>query len=134
MWVFEQISGRLSRNNATLCFGYSGHGDGVNNPALEDVADIGPIPRGVYTMTAVEESPNTGPFSIVLVPDPCNQMFGRSNFRIHGDEVTHPGEHLASEGCIVCDRSSREVLWRSGDRSLQVVDTLRTEDQAWPYA
>ena len=53
---------------------------------MQDQHDIGPLPQGLYRMTALIDSPRTGLATIVLEPDPANIMFGkRSGFRIHGD-------------------------------------------------
>ena len=61
MWIFEQQNGRISRNNATLDMAYSGHPPHVNDPDSQNIANVGPLPCGLYTMTGVENSPNTGP-------------------------------------------------------------------------
>jgi hypothetical protein len=47
-------------------------------------------------------------------------MFGRSAFYIHGDLVSAPGQHLASEGCIILAREIRNTIGESGDTSLIV--------------
>ena len=39
------------------------------------------------------------PVAMPLIPDPANQMHGRSGFFIHADSIADPGS--ASEGCIV---------------------------------
>lgn len=54
-----------------------------------------------------------------LTPDQSNNMFGRSDFRIHGAAKVNP--ELSSEGCIVVPFPVRQRVWESGDRSLQVI-------------
>ena len=55
-----------------------------------------------------------------LTPDPANEMFGRSGFGIHADEIANPGKHLASTGCIVMSNAARIAIWQSEDRQLRV--------------
>src|SRR5271169_2932681 len=125
MRTFQQSTGQILRPDWTLLtVGYAG-GDcgmapsGKNNPAMQNLHNIGPLPQGKYVMVAVEDHPKLGPFTIVLVPDPANVMYGRSLFRIHGDSIKSPGN--ASDGCIVCARFAREELWASSDHDLQVI-------------
>jgi len=45
--IYFQKSGNLISNSGELmCVGYSGHGEGKNNPDMQHVKSIGPIPRG----------------------------------------------------------------------------------------
>ena len=118
MWTFKQSKGIFSGNGKTFS-GWAGHGQGKNNPDAQEEKGIGPLPRGKYMMDRVEESPNTGPFTIVLSPDPSNEMFGRGDFRIHGAAFVHP--ELSSDGCIILSRADRMDVWSSGDHDLEVV-------------
>ena len=118
-WNYEQASGKLQQIGTTLQFlGYSGAGAGKNNPDKQDVKNVGPVPKGVYTINAPVDTKTHGPFVLPLVPHPDNAMFGRSGFLIHGDSVVNPG--TASEGCIIVNRPAREVIWQSKDRVLIV--------------
>jgi hypothetical protein len=119
MWTYEQFTGRILQNDRLVGVGYAGSPQGKDNPDMQDVAQTGPLPRGLYTIEAPQNSPHTGPFTLDLTPDPGNKMFGRSEFRIHGDSIEHPG--TASEGCIIMARSIREQIWTSGDHELHVV-------------
>jgi hypothetical protein len=120
MYRYHQSSGQLERPDLPPLPCYSGHGAGLNNPAMQDQHDVGPLPQGRYTMTALIDSPHTGLSTIDLNPDPENHMFGRSGFRIHGDNGAH--NHTASEGCIIAGSSSDRIqIWNSGDRQLTVV-------------
>lgn len=122
MWTYEQKSGLiLWPSGEKLSTGYSGNGEGLNAPEMESVHGVGPIPCGTYTMQEPVNSPTHGPFAIPLVPDPANQMFGRSAFLIHGDEIAHAGEHLASHGCIVTGVFTRKTMWESQDRLVMVI-------------
>ena len=117
-WKYEQETGQLSQNGADVAIGYSGAGNGKNNPAMQDVQKIGPIPRGTYTIGEPHDTPTHGPYVLRLTPDPENEMHGRSGFLIHGDSKEHPGQ--ASEGCIIMPRNIREQVWDSGDTALEV--------------
>jgi hypothetical protein len=99
--------------------GYSGNGVGKNNPNWQKIKDEGPIPQGTYTIGDPVEGTDHGPYALPLIPDPSNEMYGRSGFLIHGDEIDHPG--CASRGCIILPRFARERIIESGDHGLQVV-------------
>jgi hypothetical protein len=43
--------------------------------------------------------------------------FGRTGFLIHGNELLHPGEHLASYGCIVIPKATRSPVSRTVSRN-----------------
>lgn len=103
-----------------LAVGYSGHGPGLNNPTAQAAPDVGPIPRGLWSIGAPRDTPEHGPFVLPLIPHSATDCCGRSGFLIHGDEVEHPGEHLASHGCIVLPREAREQIWQSGDHVIEV--------------
>jgi hypothetical protein len=120
MYNYHQSTGVLDQNGVPLLTCYAGHGAGLNNPALQDQHDVGPLPQGRYKMTAlVVNSPHTGFATIILDPDAANQMFGRSGFRIHGDNAA--ANQTASDGCIIAGHTAdRTRIWSSGDHDLQV--------------
>jgi hypothetical protein len=118
MWIWHQSAGLLTRGEKSWR-GYSGAGRGRNNPTLQAAVGIGPIPQGKWTIVDRHDSPNTGPYTLSLTPEPDTPTFGRSQFRIHGDSIAHPG--TASHGCIILPRAVREAIWHSGDRDLAVV-------------
>lgn len=122
-WVYKQSTGELFLRGspviAPYATGYAGSGPGRNNPSLQCAQDIGPIPRGWYTLGATTSSP--APVTLPLEPDAANEMCGRTGFLIHADNVTRPG--WASEGCIVIsDRTKREAIAASGVTRLQVME------------
>ncbi len=120
MWKWDQSAGELIRDGKVIATGYAGAAAAKNNPAMQDAQGMGPIPRGRWRMVAVKDSPNTGPFTIVLEPEPGTDTRGRGDFRIHGDSVRNPGS--ASHGCIILPRAVREQVWNSGDHELEVVE------------
>lgn len=125
MFVYEQDTGRLLKQNGELlATGYAGgnggeHPEGVNNHAMQNVKNVGPIPIGYYTFGEVVLKSHLGPFAIPLLPDRDNQMFGRSAFYMHGDKADPP--RSASDGCIIMPRAVREECYSSNDRILRVV-------------
>lgn len=119
MWLYEQTTGSLSSDGNHVAMGYSGAGDGKNNPDAQDQHNVGPLPQGKYTIGAPHDTTSHGPYVLALTPDPANEMFGRSAFLLHGDSVKAPG--TASQGCIIMPRTIRERVWDSGDRDLTVV-------------
>jgi len=69
MWVYEQKTGRMLRHGVLVAVGYSGAPGFINDPESEGIAAHGPIPRGLYRMTAVvHESKTVGPLAIALAP------------------------------------------------------------------
>ena len=98
--------------------GYSGRGAGRNNPSLENIQNIGPIPRGRYRIGPQYTHQSKGPVTMTLTPV-GHAARGRTHFLIHGDSINHPGD--ASEGCIVLSRPVRQVIAASGDTEIEVV-------------
>jgi len=125
MWVFAQATGELFCDddlNTPLTIGYSGFGEGKNNPAMQQIHDIGPIPRGYWTIGTpedVETAGPHGPFVLPLTPIDGTMTYGRSGFLIHGDAVNHAGS--ASHGCIILNRHIREDIAASRDQLLKVI-------------
>lgn len=114
----QEVSGALS----VIGTGYAGgncgkNPEGRNNPAMQGVSCIGPLPQGVYTI-GNPQNPVThlGPCAMPLTPDPSNNMLGRADFFIHADTAI-PGD--ASEGCIVVGPAIRE----------RIADNLATDNR-----
>lgn len=123
MWTFEQLTGIVyDPMGKPVEVGYSGHHEGMNNPDMENIVNTGPIPRGFYSMGPLQDHQHVGKDVMQLFPHDGNEMFHRSGFFWHGDEIAHPGEHLASDGCPVHSHVTRLAAWRSGDHILHVVD------------
>lgn len=126
-WLYKQKTGELSRAGLLVGTDYAGRDyddagnfvGGKNNPAMQNVKGIGPLPVGFYTIEPPADDPVVGQFAMRLVPDAANEMFGRASFFMHGDSSEHPG--LASHGCIVQVRPVRERVAASGDNRLEVV-------------
>ena len=120
-WTWDQSNGLLfDPGGKRVSGGYSGRGEGLNNPAMQDKRATGPIPRGVWRIGKPRNSVRTGPFVMDLTPLPGTQTFGRSAFQIHGDNRL--ANFTASSGCIILRREVRERIAASGVNLLRVVE------------
>jgi len=125
MWTYEQSTGKLySPDGLHVATGYAGGNGGanpagVNNHAMQDERNIGPLPVGAYVMDGVVSESHLGPMVIPLVYERSNQMFGRNGFYIHGDRSSPA--RSASEGCIILPRAVREEMIASTDKQLVVI-------------
>ena len=123
-WTYSQKTGELHQDGKHISTGYSGASDGKNNPAKQNVHNVGPIPAGDWTITGPPISTTDhGPYVLRLQPGQETETFGRSGFLMHGDSKEHPG--TASQGCIIMPRAVREQVWNSGDRDLEVVAEIK---------
>lgn len=115
-WTYSQSTGRLTRNGTTVATGYSGAGPGRNNPAAQATHNVGPIPRGTYSIGLPHDTHSHGPHVMALTPVGHNAL-GRDGFLIHGDNTRHD----ASTGCIILPRDIRNQISTSGDNTIEVV-------------
>lgn len=117
MWTYRQTDGELLRDGAFEGTGYSGTGDGRNNPDAQTTPDVGPIPQGEYSIGAAYDHPQLGPCVMNLDPKLGTDTFGRSLFRIHGDNARHDASH----GCVILGPAIRHLIRDSGDSDLTVI-------------
>jgi hypothetical protein len=123
-YTYEQSTGNMiDPDGSVVATGYAGgncgqNPEGKNNPEMQGVKSIGPLPEGWYDLGEPVEHSHLGAYAIPLIPDPANDMLGRGDFYLHGD--TTPSGN-ASEGCIIMPRAIRESVKASGER-LQVID------------
>ena len=118
MWIYSQFTGKLNRNGSSRGIGYSGHGEGLNNPYLQSESMIGPLPVGKYTIGKAITHPKLGPLVMPLIILPGHETFNRGSFYIHGDNSSK--NNTASEGCIILDHNIRFEISKSLDRELTV--------------
>ena len=120
--IYAQDTGKLynsvSPSNQPIGEGYAGAGEHRNNPESQCISNLGPIPRGWYSVGELEDIDGMPAF-LRLTPDSSNDMCDRSGFLIHGDSATRPG--WASEGCIIMPRSVRELIAESDVDRIQVL-------------
>lgn len=127
MMTYQQSTGILeAADGSEMGVGYSGNGLFMNQTGAENVPMHGPVPRGKYTLVPLDYSipseaylVHLGPLAFRLNPDQNNEMFGRSGFFIHGDNVEM--DHTASDGCIILAHDIRQAILNAGDFVLQVV-------------
>ncbi|WP_338492034.1 tlde1 domain-containing protein [Erwinia aphidicola] len=118
-WEYSQGTGVLRHNGSIVARGYSGVGSGLNAPSMQQVERVGPIPEGFYRINGYNN--HRGPYTVILDPIAGTNTFGRSAFRIHGDNASKP-PNSSSEGCIVInDAGIRQSILNSGDSILRVV-------------
>lgn len=119
-WNYVQRTGALYRPNGTLlAHGYSGFGAGLNNPNMQSVTAIGPLPVGTYKIGDSYDHPHLGPCVMNLYYVEGPGTFGRSLFRMHGDNSAHA--HTASHGCVIMPPGARMEVADSDDGVLFVV-------------
>lgn len=127
-WLYRQSTGDLEHvNNETgkithVAKGYAGKGEGRNNPDMQDVEKVGPLPRGKYEIgeqkdQVTRQGGHKLPAAMRLTPIDVEQTSRPGGYLIHGDNSSH----TASEGCIILDRVYRNQIAKSGDNVLRVV-------------
>lgn len=117
-WIYDQSNGDLWHDGLLAGVGYSGTGDGRNNPAMQNIPNVGPIPEGLYTIGEAydDDEGGLGPCVMHLDPLTGTETFGRSLFRIHGNNT----QNDASHGCVIMGPSIRHLIAASNDRTLEV--------------
>ena len=116
-WGYKQSSGQLSLKGKVEGDGYSGKGEGLNNPDKEDVRDVGPIPRGEWSIGDPYDDKKKGPIVLPLTPV-GHDAHKRTGFLIHGDNKEM--NKSASNGCIILSKALREKIAKSGVKKLTV--------------
>ena len=123
MITFHQSTGIIEKDGVVIGKGYAGNGRGKNNPSMQSVHGVGPIPVGFYTIgPAMDHPESVGKFAMHLEPDPGNGMYGRSGFYFHGPvSMDDPRFGEESHGCPVAMRPVRVMVDADPDRRLEVV-------------
>ena len=71
-YVYEQTTGNLylvaGADRTLLGTGYSGTGDGRNNPDMQGARNVGPIPQGLWRIGDAHDSAKTGKLVMDLTP------------------------------------------------------------------
>lgn len=128
MWIYKQSTGALARRtwlitgtpyDVAIGTGYSGYAQGLNNPELESMPFVGPIPKGLYGISPMytHKADHIGE-RLRLTPF-GHRAHGRSGFLIHGDNST-PEPSDASRGCIILAKHLRDLIATSADNTLSV--------------
>jgi hypothetical protein len=116
-WLYSQSVGILTHNGQIIAIDYSRHGNGKNNPGMQQAQNVGSMPPR-YFISQPRDSETVGPFALPLELVPETNPFGRSAFAIHEDGIVHPDP--ASEGSIIVLRYVRNMIGGSGDNELSV--------------
>ena len=143
MWTYQQLTGNFIDPNASIegkCYAGGECGlrpDAVNNPSMEGIVSVGPIPAGNYVADwQVAMHPKLGQYVIHLAPDTATRAkiiaYGRDpdSFFFHGDDIAKAGQRAGSDGCIVGARNVRVDFWAKPftggvpDHDLQVVSGI----------
>ena len=126
-WKYSQKSHTLWHNGEVVStVGYSGSGPGKNNPEMEKLRNIGPIPAGKWTISdkfrnTYDKKTNevTRRNVLDLTFQGVKTPHDRNGFLIHGDNKKN--NESASEGCIILPLEVRRLIQASGDYELEVV-------------
>src|SRR6266478_1062832 len=111
MYIYRIKIGDLRKRDSIIATGlYSGDKNHFNDPLAQNLQGQGPIPEGAYWIGEPRDTPDHGKYFIPLIPVRGEEMYGRSAFGMHGDEMAHVGEHLASHGCIIAPRDARNIV------------------------
>ncbi len=105
-YTYSQSTGKFCNDKTGQCTqSYSG----FKGETDQTKKNLGPAPEGKYTIA--NSCDKTGG-RCNLIPDPSNNMFGRSSMQIHGDNGK--GDKSASHGCIILNQKDRAGL-KTGD-------------------
>ncbi len=105
VYTYMQCSGKVYDPEGNLMgAGYSGKGLGLNNPKMEHVPNIGPIPAGFYRVgNVIHNAGNMGKYVLPLTPEGSTvntlSALVRGGFYWHGENPATPLN--SSKGCIV---------------------------------
>lgn len=93
---------------AVVGLGYAGATAGLNNPEMEHVRNVGPIPEGAYFLRETRHPRFRAPAFECVPTFPTSEKlkrYGRGGFWIHGDNASL--NFSASSGCIILSRDAR---------------------------
>lgn len=98
---------------------YSGKGPGKNNPDMQDVPNVGPIPRGPWNIGPTYYSRNTGPETITLTPQPTTTSMTRLVTRHHLEFMAIRSPIQATDPVVAsCVPSRRAIASRTAAAAL----------------
>lgn len=86
---------------------YSGNGIGLNNPAMEAVPNVGPIPAGWWHIDRWDAVHGTKGKIVAVLRPVGHNADNRTNFLVHGDNDA--ADHTASDGCIIAPAAGNRI-------------------------
>ena len=105
--ICSDINGNITMINTK---GYAGNGQGYNNPNMQNVPNVGPLPQGSYTVgEMVSRTPSGLINALPLTPNDGTNTYGRGGFFIHGDNPNRP-PGTSSNGCPIINSSNRSLI------------------------
>ena len=109
--IYHQATGEIATNDGGfVAFGWAGNGLGKNNADMQEVHDVGPLPRGSYRVGPWEaQHPDLGPL-VAHLEQIEGETFGRSGFYFHGPAMDAAKHGQESKGCIVVPHSWRVIV------------------------
>jgi hypothetical protein len=120
-YVYKQTTGQLMLDNQVIGTGYSGKGQGRNNPGMQNQKNVGPIPAGEWKIMGKRVDDRTGELIVDTLPSGHNaagRFPGTELFKIHG-ETNPPG--MSPAGDIVMPREALDKIDPNGFPTLKVV-------------
>lgn len=121
-------------NTATVfAHGWAGNHAGKNNPDMDNIPCVGPLPIGGYTGGSCDENgvfvegrwedhhDHLGNMVMFWKPDATNEMHGRGDFFCHGPAQDPAKYGQESRGCTVVPHDDRQKIKDSGVYRLEVV-------------
>lgn len=107
---FSQTTGNMTDDDGALISkGWSGNGAGKNNPLMQAVHNVGPLPQGKYHLSGWFSHPRLGPM-VARLTQFEGETFGRNDFFIHGASKNLDKHGQESQGCIVEEREGRDKV------------------------
>lgn len=129
-FIYVQDSGAIyDETGSKIAFGWAGNHAGRNNPDMQTVPSVGPLPIGLYDVGPWGDAKSVPGYPAHLGPLVASltqvegQTFGRSGFYLHGPGGADPAN--CSHGCIVIPRAMREVVAAALPDQVRVVATTR---------
>ena len=108
---YDQVTGNITDEAGNLlATGWSGRGEGKNNPDMQSVHNEGPLPQGLYETGEWEHQHNGLGHDVVALHQIEGETYGRDGFFIHGPSVNPDNYGEESKGCIVVPREGRLKL------------------------
>ena len=102
---------------------YSGAGVGRDNSGHNNTHNVGPTPRGTWTIGASFNHATKGP-NVIRITHNGGEAFpiGRDpgTFLIHGDN--NAGNASASQGCLILQPAHRQAIINGGGGTLTVTN------------
>lgn len=110
-FIYHQKTGVLLDDQGhQLALGWAGNHEGKNNPDMQQVRCVGPLPQGTYKVEPwISQHPHLGP-DVAPLTQVAGETYGRGDFFIHGPSVASDRYGEESKGCIVIPRPMRQAV------------------------